>query len=70
MNYETEEDVRTCSVCGCDLFPNYMEGCWEHFTKNGCRFQGMASRSRMQPQYNQSSDDLVGPWRSQKGQSK
>jgi hypothetical protein len=30
---------RVCKECGQDLFPNYMEGSWEHFAP-GCKFTG------------------------------
>jgi hypothetical protein len=36
------ERRRLCSECGQELFPNYMEGCWEHFA-SGCRFTGKAA---------------------------
>jgi len=32
-----------CAECGVDLFPNYMEGAWEHFTMNKCRFAGKSA---------------------------
>jgi hypothetical protein len=35
-----KDDPRTCTECGQDLFPNYMEGCWDHFAV-GCKFTGM-----------------------------
>lgn len=33
-----------CRACGAALYPNYMEGAWEHFSK-GCEFSGKQHRA-------------------------
>jgi len=36
------KNPRTCTKCGADLFPNYMEATWEHFAP-GCEFSGKST---------------------------
>lgn len=50
------ENPRTCSECGADLFPNYMEGCWEHMAE-GCRFSGTEADVGWK------NEAMLGPWK-------
>ena len=56
MNQAYQNNPRTCVECGADLFPNFMEGCWEHFAK-GCRFSGKAA------DIGWDDEEMLGPFR-------